>query len=41
MPTSSLATLGATLQFLKATSIAVVFVATYFYWRWLPQPHAF
>jgi hypothetical protein len=28
-------------QFLKGIVIAVVFVAVYVYWRWLPQPHSF
>ena len=31
----------ATIQFLKGVGAAVVFIAVYGYWRWLPQPHSF
>ena len=32
---------AATIQFLKGVGAAVVFIAVYSYWRWLPQPHSF
>jgi len=32
---------AATIQFLKGVGTAVVFIAVYSYWRWLPQPHSF
>jgi hypothetical protein len=32
---------GPTIQFLKGLGAAVLFIAVYSYWRWLPQPHAF
>jgi len=32
---------AATIQFLKGVGVAVVFIAVYSYWRWLPQPHSF
>ena len=32
---------AATIQFLKGLGAAVVFIAVYRYWRWLPQPHSF
>jgi hypothetical protein len=35
------ASVGAAIQSLKGISTAIVFVAVYMYWRWLPQPHSF
>lgn len=32
---------AATIQFLRGLGAAVVFIAVYTYWRWLPQPHSF
>jgi hypothetical protein len=32
---------AATIQFLKGVSTAIAFIAVYWYWRWLPQPHSF
>jgi hypothetical protein len=32
---------SAAVQFVKGISAAVMFVAVYAYWRWLPQPHSF
>ena len=30
-----------TVQLLKGVGTAIVFIAVYGYWRWLPQPHSF
>jgi hypothetical protein len=32
---------AATAQFFKGIGMAVMFIAIYWYWRWLPQPHFF
>ena len=32
---------AAAVQLLKGMGTAIVFVAVYAYWRWLPQPHSF
>ena len=32
---------AAAVHFLKGIGIAVMFIAIYSYWRWLPQPHSF
>ena len=34
------ASAAATFHFLKEVRIAIVFIAVYMYWRWLPQPHS-
>jgi hypothetical protein len=35
------ASAAATIQLLERAGTTVVFIAVYWYWRWLPQPHSF